>query len=136
GLRLVNYWPSVFVQSTGEDSEAFYPSGLWTTDGISLRPLTSAEIPVGPTNRPTLGVIQGSGWRLNSTIVRVQLNGNPCTVVAARASSLFAGQDELVFQIPTYLAGSGPMDLIVSVGGRESNFARINLGAAASLTVR
>ncbi len=135
-LQMATYWPSVFVQSSGEDSEAFYPSGLWTTDGITLRPLTSAAIPVGPSNRPTLVVIQGSGWRLNSTIVRVRLNGSPCNVIAARPSSLFAGQDELVFQVPSYLAESGVMDLIVSVAGRESNFARINLGAAASLTVR
>lgn len=135
-LQMVSYWPSVFVQSTGEDSEAFYPSGLWTTDGITLRPLTSASIPIGPSNRPTLVVIQGSGWRLNSTIVKVRLNGNSCTVVAARPSSLFAGQDELVFQIPSYLAGTGVMDLVVSVAGRESNFARINLGSAASLAAR
>jgi uncharacterized protein (TIGR03437 family) len=136
GLRLATYWPSVFVQSTGEDSEAFYPSGLWTTDGITLRPLTSAAIPVGPANRPTLVVIQGSGWRLNSTIVQVRLNGNPCVVVAARPSALFAGQDELVFQVPHYLAGRGVFDLTVSVAGRESNFARINLGDAASFSAR
>lgn len=136
GLKLSSYWPSVFVQSTGDDSEAFYPSGLWTTDGLTLIPVTSAAIPVGPSNRPTLVVIQGSGWRLNSTIVQVRLNGTPCVVVAARLSSLFAGQDELVFQVPHYLAGRGVLDLTVSVAGRESNFARINLGDAASLSAR
>lgn len=135
-LQVVTYWPSVFVQNTGEGSEAFYPAGLWTTDGITFGPLTSTAIPVGPSNRPTLVVIQGSGWRLNSTIVRVRLNGNPCVVVAARPSSLFAGQDELVFQVPSYLAGTGVMDMIVSVAGRESNFARINLGGAAGLAAR
>lgn len=132
-VQVSTVWPSVFVQGTGEDSESFYPSGLWTTDGVQLRPLTSAAIPVGSATRPTLVVIQGSGWRLNPTSVRVRLNGNPCTVVAARPSSLFAGQDELVFQIPSFLAGSGVMDMFVSVSGRESNFARINLGGAASL---
>lgn len=135
-LKLATYWPSLFVQSTGEDSEAFYPSGLWTTDGITLRPLTSSAIPVGPANRPTLVVIQGSGWRLNSTFVQVRLNGAPCVVIAARPSSLFAGQDELVFQVPHYLAGRGVMDLTVSVAGRDSNFSRINLGDAASFSAR
>lgn len=135
-LKVATFWPSVFVQSSGEDSEAFYPSGLWTTDGITLRPLTSAAIPVGPANRPTLVVIQGTGWRLSSTIVQVRLNGTPCTVIAARPSALFAGQDELVFQVPHYLVGRGVMDLTVSAAGRESNFARINLGDAASLTAR
>ena len=135
-LQLVSYWPSVFVQSTGQDSEMFYPSGLWTSDGITFRALTSEAIPVGQSTRPTLIVIQCSGLRLNAPIVRVRLNGTPCTVVAVRASALFAGLDELVFQIPSYLAGSGPMDLVVYMAGRESNFARINLGNAASLTAR
>jgi len=135
-LRLVTYWPSVFVQSVGETSEAYYPSGLWTTDGLTFLPLTSAPISIGPANRPTLVVIQGSGWRLNASIVQVRLNGAPCVVVAARPSALFAGQDELVFQIPHYLARRGVMDLTVSLAGRDSNFARINLGDAASLTAR
>ncbi len=123
-LRLATYWPSIFVQSTGDNSEAFYPSGLWTIDGLTFLPLTSAAIPVGPANRPTLVVIQGSGWRLNASFVQVRLNGTPCVVVAARPSALFAGQDELVFQVPHYLAG------------RDSNFARINLGDAASFAAR
>jgi len=130
-MQVASMWPGVFVQATGESSEAYIPSGLWTTDGIQLRPLTSAPLPVGPANRPTLVVIQGSGWRMATAQgVKVRLNGVPCPVVAARASALFAGQDELVFQIPAYLAGNGMMDLIVSVAGRESNYARINLGAA------
>jgi uncharacterized protein (TIGR03437 family) len=130
-MSVASMWPGLFVQATGEDSEAYIPSGLWTTDGIQLRPLTSAPLPVGPANRPTLVVIQGSGWRMaGAQGAKVRLNGIPCPVVAARASALFAGQDELVFQIPARLAGNGMMDLIVSVAGRESNYARINLGAA------
>lgn len=131
-VQVATVWPSVFVLATGEGSESFYPSGYWTTTGFDSMPLTSAPIPVGPPDRPTFVVIQGSGWRLNPASVRVRLNGNPCTVLAARPSSLFAGQDELLFQIPSFLAGSGVMDLFVSVNGRESNFARINIGAAAS----
>jgi hypothetical protein len=133
-MRVVTAWPGVFVQGTGEDSESFIPSGLWTNDGIQLRPLTSAPLPVGPLSRPTLVIIQGSGWRLatGSPAVNVRLNGIPCPVVASRPSALFAGQDELVFQIPSYLAGRGMMDLTVSVAGRESNYARINIGDAAS----
>ena len=131
-IRVVTVWPSVFVQATDESSESFIPSGLWTTDGIQLRPLTSAPVPVGPQNRPTLVVIQGSGWRLAAGVsgVNVRLNGIPCPVVAARASALFAGQDELVFQIPSHLAGNGMMDLVVTVAGRESNYARMNIGDA------
>jgi uncharacterized protein (TIGR03437 family) len=133
-MRVVTVWPGIFVQGTGDDSESFIPSGLWTLDGIQLLPLTSAPIPVGPPNRPTLVVIQGSGWRMAmvANSVGVRLNGVPCPVIASRPSALFVGQDELVFQIPSYLAGNGMMDLIVTVAGRESNYARINLGDAAS----
>lgn len=133
-MQVATVWPGVFVQSTGEDSEAFIPSGLWTLDGIQLRPLTSEAIPVGAATRPTLVILQGSGWRLaaGNPGVSVRLNGVPCPVIAARASSLFAGQDELVFAIPSYLAGREQMDLTVTVAGRDSNYARINLGSSVS----
>ncbi|MDX2033055.1 MAG: hypothetical protein SF339_20425 [Blastocatellia bacterium] len=134
-IQVATIWPGIFVQSSGEDSEAFIPSGLWTLDGIQLRPLTSEAIPVGPATRPTLVILQGSGWRLaaGNPGVSVRLNGVPCPVIAARASSLFAGQDELVFAIPFYLAGREQMDLTVSVAGRNSNYARINLGSGVSM---
>lgn len=136
-IAVATVWPGIFVQGTGEDSESFYPSGLWTTDGIQRMALTSAPIPVGPSNRPTLVIIQGAGLKLgsNTSSVRVRLNGISCTVVAVRPS-FFAGQDELVFQLPPFLANNGVMDLIVSVAGRNANFARINLGAALSLTAK
>ena len=128
-IRVVNAWPGVFVQGTGNDSESFYPSGLWTLDGLQFSPITSTPIPVGARSRPTLVIIQGSGWRFAPGI-QVRLNGNQCPVVAARSSALFPGQDELVFQIPSFLADGGEMDLIVTVAGRESNYARVTLGAA------
>ncbi len=133
-MRIVSVWPTIFVQGTGEDSESFIPSGLWTTDGINFTPLTSAPVPVGAAARPTLVIIQGSGWRLSAGIngVKVRLNGIPCQVIDSRPSALFAGQDDLTFQIPSYLAGRGMMDLFVTVAGRESNYARINLGDAAT----
>jgi uncharacterized protein (TIGR03437 family) len=134
-MQVATAWPGVFVQNTVEDSDSFIPTGLWTVDGIQLRPLTSAPLPVGPPNRPTLVVIQGSGWRFAPGLlgVKVRLNGIPCKVIASRPSSLFEGQDELVFEIPSYLAGRGMTDVIISIGSRESNFARVNLGEALSL---
>ncbi len=137
-FQVATAWPGLFVQSTGEDSEAFIPSGLWTTDGIQLLPLTSAPIQVGPANRPTLVILQGSGWRQGTMMggVQVRLNGIACPLVAARSSALFAGQDELVFQVPAMLAGRGVMDMVVTVAGRESNYARINLGNAITTSAK
>src|SRR5205085_11680497 len=133
-ITVASVWPSLFVQDASVESESFYPAGLYTTDGIFLPPVTSAPIPVGPAGRPTLVIIQVTGLRrgMGARGIIVRLNGIQCTVVGVR-SSFFAGQDELTFQIPPFLAGNGVMDLIVTVEGRSSNPARLNLGTAAGL---
>lgn len=137
-IRLATIWPGLFVLGSGQDSEAFIPAGLWTTDGLQQTPLSSAPIPVGPPNRPTFVIVQGSGFRAAASFggPRVRLNGISAPVVAVRASALFAGQDELVFQIPSFLAGRGVMELRLVVAGRESNYARINIGDALPAAAR
>ncbi|MBI1765129.1 MAG: IPT/TIG domain-containing protein [Acidobacteria bacterium] len=127
-ITLVNAWPAVVVQSTGEDSEAFIPSGLFTNDPgqTFLRPLTSDPIPVALA-RETLVLINGSGWRFAAN-VSVRLNGTPCKVVKVGPSGLFPGQDELAFLVPPILANYGPVDVVVTVAGREANYARLVLG--------
>ena len=127
-ITLVNAWPSIIVQSTGDTPDAYLVLGTYT-NGFTpdQKPVTSTPIPVGQ-KQPTLVTISGSGWRLASA-VQVRLNGTPCQVIARAPSSFFPGQDELVFSIPSYLAQVGVVDLVVSVAGRESNSARLVLGA-------
>jgi hypothetical protein len=43
---------------------------------------------------------------------------------------LLPGVDQVVFLVPPVLANYGPVDLVVSVAGRESNYARLILGQA------
>lgn len=129
-VEIVSVWPSVLVQSSEEtDENAFLPSGLWTTSGISQVTITNEPLPVGSRQQPTRVTITGSGWRYAS-LVRVWLNGIECSVSLAGAAAFFPGLDELVFEIPSYLAGGGGYQLRVMVGDRESNYARINLGNA------
>jgi uncharacterized protein (TIGR03437 family) len=137
-MRVATIWPGLFVLSTGEDSEAFIPAALWTTDGFQQNPVSSEPIPVGPPNRPTFVIVQGSGFRNAASFggARVRLNGIPAPVVSVGPSLVFAGQDELVFQIPSFLAGRGVMELRVTVAGRESNYTRINLGDALPAAAR
>lgn len=137
-IRVATIWPGLFVLGSGQDSEAFIPAGLWTNDGLQQTPLSSAPIPVGPPNRPTFVIVQGSGFRAATSFggARVRLNGIPAPVVAVRPSALFAGQDELVFQIPLFLAGRGVMELRIAVAGRDSNYARINIGDALPAAAR
>lgn len=132
-VPVATVWPGVFVKSTGDDSDSYIVTGRWTINGFDLLAVTGDPVPVGPANRPTFVIIQGSGWRLAGPAgVSVRLNGIPCRVIASRASTFPISQDELLFQIPSYLAGSGVMDLIVSINGRQSNYARINLGNLAT----
>ena len=135
-INVSSVWPTLPVQSTGDDSEAYYPAGYWTIDpvGVSTQAVSSAPISVGPPTNPTKVIIQISGLRRGGGTkgISVRLNGIQCTVVLV-GPSLFAGQNELTFQIPSFLAGNGVMDLIVTVDGRSSNPARLNLGSAAGL---
>ncbi|NOT63720.1 MAG: hypothetical protein HOP19_26195 [Acidobacteria bacterium] len=129
-IEVVSVWPSVFVQSMDENDEsAFLPSGLWTTSGITQVTITNDPIPVGNRQQPTRVTITGTGWRYASR-VRVWLNGIECNVSLAGPAIFFPGLDELVFDIPSYLANGGGYHLRLTVGDRESNYARINLGAA------
>ncbi len=127
-ITTVNAWPSLLVLSTGEDNDAFIPSGLFTNDPSqpSLRPITGDPLPVSLT-RDTLALVYGSGWRYAAN-VSVRLNGVTCKVIKVEPYSLLPGVDQVVFLIPPTLADYGPMDLVVSVAGRESNYARLVLG--------
>lgn len=127
-LTLVNAWPSVIVLSTGDDNDSFIPFGLFTNDPSrpSLSPIDGNPLPVAVA-RDTLMVVYGSGWRF-ATNVSVRLNGITCKVVKIEPYSLLPGVDQVVFLIPPALAGYGPVDLVVSVAGRESNYARLVLG--------
>ncbi|MEO6727107.1 MAG: hypothetical protein ABIU20_04540 [Blastocatellia bacterium] len=136
-INVASVWPSLPVQNTGDEAEAYYPAGYWTIDpvGTPTGAVSGAPIPVGPPSNLTKVVIQVSGLRRGAGTqgVSVRLNGIQCNVVLV-GRSLFAGQNELTFEIPSYLAGNGVMDLIITVDGRSSNSARLNLGGAAGLS--
>lgn len=129
-ISVVSVWPSVLVQSSDElDDAAFLPSGLWTTSGISQVTISNDPVPVGNRQQPTRVTITGSGWRYASRVT-VWLNGIECPVALAGPAIFFPGLDELVFEIPSYMANGGGYQLRVIVGDRESNYSRITLGAA------
>jgi len=138
-IKVVSVSPGIPVQGTGDDTESFYPAGLWTIDptGVLRSPVTSAPIPVGPRTNPTLVSIQAVGLRPGGSTrgISVRLNGIQC-VVTSVLTSFFVGQEELSFQIPYYLAGNGVMDLVVTIDGRSSNIARLNLGTSAGLSAK
>lgn len=136
-VPVATVWPGISVQDQVEESERFYAAGTYTNDptGIVRTAISSAPIPVGSSAFPTRVFLQCASLRVGGSTkeVMVRLNGIPCLVVSVSASPLFVGLDEVIFQIPPYLANNGVMDLTISVIGRNSNLARINLGPALGL---
>lgn len=121
-------WPGVFISGEPAAGARNVPTGLWTPDnGRSVFPLTIAPVPVGSPDRPTLVLLLGTGWR-HARLLAVQLGGIPCRLVAASPAPAFPGVDQLVFEVPYYLADNEGLDLVILAGYRASNPARIYLG--------
>lgn len=131
-IEVVNAWPGVIVQSVADDDKAYLALGVFIADPNSpiQQPISNSPVPVGQ-QRQTLVTVNGSGMRFASSI-QVRLNGVPCQVVGVVPSSLFPGQDDLVFLLPPFLANVGAVDLGISIGGREANYSRLLLGAPAN----
>lgn len=130
-FRAVDWWPGVQITgaSDSQESQNFIPLGIYMV-GTTFAPVSLEPIPVGPRESPTIVVLYGSGWRNAGNNVRVRLNGIECRITGAGAHPLWPGVDTIGFEIPSYLADNGAMDVVVFVGNRASNFARIYLGKA------
>lgn len=127
-FAVVDDWPGVTIAGDKDSIENFIPLGLWTPDkGSTIYPITTAPIPVGPLDRPTLVLLRGTGWR-HVRYPYVRLNGISCRLVGAFPAPGFPGEDEIVFELPHYLADNGGMDVVITIGTRSSNYARIYLG--------
>ena len=130
-FRAVDWWPGVQIAGfpDSQESQNFIPLGIYMA-GATFAPVGLEPIPVGPRENPTVVVLHGSGWRNAGNNVRIRLNGIECRLTAVGAHQLWPGVDVIGFEIPSYLAGNGAMDVTVFVGNRASNFARIYLGKA------
>jgi uncharacterized protein (TIGR03437 family) len=128
-FRAVDWWPAVQIAGApdSQENQNFIPLALYQ-NGTIVMPVSLELIPVGPRSNPTIVVLHGSGWRNNLAHVRVRLNGIECKLTGAGAHPLWPGVDTIGFEIPFYLAGNEGMDVVVFIGERASNFARIYLG--------
>lgn len=130
-FRAVDWWPGLQISglNDSQENQNFIPLALYQI-GTSVSPVKLDPIPVGPRESPTIVILHGSGWRNAGNNVRVRLNGIECRITGAGAHPLWAGTDTIGFEIPPYLADNGAMDVVVYIGNRASNFARIYLGKA------
>ena len=84
---------------------------------------------MGTTTRPNFLILYGTGMRRRSSMsaVSVMIGGLALSVDYLGAHAQLAGVEQLNVKMPQSLRGRGPVDVIITVDGRVSNTARINI---------
>jgi uncharacterized protein (TIGR03437 family) len=73
-------------------------------------------------------ILYGTGFRRAQTaVVTATIGGATLPVDYAGAQGYFVGLDQVNVQLPASMAGAGDVPLILTVGGKQSNTARITL---------
>jgi uncharacterized protein (TIGR03437 family) len=124
--------PSIFTVGANGQGVA---AGQTTFDGVSFQPVINANgtprpVSVGAATRPNYLVLYGTGLRRRSSMtgVRVTIGGVAAGVEYLGAHSRLAGLDQLNVKMPQELRGRGDVDVVLTIDGRVSNAARINIG--------
>jgi uncharacterized protein (TIGR03437 family) len=124
--------PSAFTLSASGQGTA---AALTTFDAVSYQPVfntdgTARPVSVGTATRPNYLVLFGTGMRRRSSLsaVSVTIGGVAVGADYVGAHSIYLGMDQVNVKLPQTLRGRGPVDVIITVDGRPSNIARINIG--------
>lgn len=124
--------PSIFTVGANGQGVA---AGQTTFDGVSFQPVmntngTPRPVTVGVATKPNYLVLYGTGLRHRSSMagVRVTIGGVAAGVEYLGAHSRLAGLDQLNVRMPQELRGRGDVDVVLTIDGRVSNAARINIG--------
>ena len=111
------------------------PAGYSTFDGVNVKVLfnpdgTSRPVEAGTAQRPDYLVLFGTGFRKRASLsnVQVRINGIVSQVDYAGLQGGYVGLDQLNIVIPTGAGGSGEVDLILTVDGKQANKVRVNIG--------
>lgn len=111
------------------------PAGYSTFDGIVTKALfnpdgTSRVVEAGTAQRPSYLVLFGTGLRKRSALsnVQVRIGGIVAQVDYAGPQKDYVGLDQLNVVVPTGARGSGEVDLILTVDGKQANKVRVNIG--------
>jgi uncharacterized protein (TIGR03437 family) len=124
--------PSSFTMSASGQGVA---AALTTFDAVSYQPVfntdgTARPVSVGTATRPNYLVLFGTGMRRRSSLsaVSVTIGGVAIGADYVGAHSVYVGMDQVNVKLPQTLRGRGLVDVIVTVDGRPSNIAQINIG--------
>lgn len=127
-----NISPSTFTVSANGQGIA---AAQTTFDGVSYQSVantngTARAVTVGTATQPNYLILYGTGMRRRSSLsaVRVTIGGVALSVDYLGAHSRLVGVDQVNVKLPQALRGRGMVDVVVTVDGRVSNVAKINIG--------
>ncbi len=104
------------------------PDGTQVNENLYSVDASGAVVaaPVDVTTGQVYLIFYGTGFRRASAgQVTASINGASLPVAYAGAQGSFVGLDQVNVQLPASLAGAGDVPLILTVGGKQSNTARI-----------
>ncbi|MFN0084586.1 MAG: CAP domain-containing protein [Blastocatellia bacterium] len=124
--------PAIFTSSSNGQGPAIAQT---TFNGASYQATVNTDgsaraISVGTTASPNYLVMYGTGLRLRSSLnaVRVTIGGVTVPILYLGAHSRLAGVDQLNLRLPLDVRGRGLVDVLITVDGRVSNIAKLNIG--------
>ncbi|MCI0351342.1 MAG: CAP domain-containing protein [Acidobacteriales bacterium] len=131
-VEVDNISPSTFTTTSNGQGIA---AALTTFDGLSYQTVYNPDgsarpVSVGTASRPNFLVLYGTGMRRRSSLsaVSVTIGGIALAVDFLGAHQQLAGVEQINVRMPQALRGRGIVDVVVSVDGRASNIAKINIG--------
>jgi uncharacterized protein (TIGR03437 family) len=92
----------------------------------SLRPMQEAPVDLGGPSDKVMLRFYASGVQ-DASEVHVQIAGQDVPVRYSGASGHFAGLDELIVEVPHSLAGTGDVDVVLTVDGQTASPVRIRI---------
>ncbi len=140
-INMVRTAAGIFsMRATGQGTAA----AVWTTDGVVFQPVLNPDgseraINAGTRDRPTFLALFTTGLRNApaanpndgngvAEAVTVTIKGVNATATFAGPAPGFAGLDQVNLIIPPELAGSGSVEIRITVGGRVSNVVTVRIG--------
>jgi uncharacterized protein (TIGR03437 family) len=131
-VAVENVSPSAFTASSNGQGVA---AALTTFDGVSYQSVINADgsarlLTVGTASRPNFLVLYGTGMRRRSSMsaVSVTIGGLAISADYLGAHPQLEGVEQVNVKMPQTLQNRGIVDVVITVDGRVSNIAKINIG--------
>jgi uncharacterized protein (TIGR03437 family) len=117
--------PAIFTQR-GDGTGA--PAGVASADGQNFNlPISNPDGSPIPIDAGYFLKIFGTGMRFASTEMTINIGGMDVTPSFFGAEGFYQGLEHVNLQIPQSLAGSGEVDMVLTLDGKTSNTVKLNI---------